>query len=40
MQLKLMNMTANQQHDIRWEVNVKPKQTLEIKYIRLYNKRV
>lgn len=31
---------VNQQHDIRWEVNVKPKQTLEIRYARSYNKRV
>jgi SHS2 domain-containing protein len=31
---------ANQQHDIQWEVRVKPQQTLEMKYIRLYNKRV
>jgi hypothetical protein len=38
--IKADENTANQQHDIRWEVNLKPKQTLEIRYIRLYNKRV
>ncbi|CAF3344794.1 unnamed protein product [Rotaria sp. Silwood2] len=38
--VKADNNVANQRHDIRWEVNIKPKQTLEIKYIRSYNKRV
>jgi hypothetical protein len=31
---------VNQQHDIQWKVNIKPKQTLEITYVRAYNKRV
>ncbi|CAF4416511.1 unnamed protein product [Rotaria socialis] len=31
---------ANQRHDIRWEITVKPKQTLEIKYVRSFNKRI
>jgi hypothetical protein len=38
--IKANGNVVNQQHDIRWELNVKPKQTLEIKYVRLYNKRV
>jgi hypothetical protein len=38
--IKAIENVANQQHDLQWEVHVKPKQTLEIKYIRLYNKRV
>jgi len=38
--IKANENSVNQQHDIRWEVNVKPKQTIEIKYLRLYNKRV
>ncbi len=38
--IKANENSPNQQHDIRWEVNVKPKQTIEIKYVRLYNKRV
>jgi len=38
--IKANENSVNQQHDIRWEVNVKPKQTIEIKYVRLYNKRV
>jgi hypothetical protein len=31
---------TNQQHDIRWEIRIKPKEKMEIKYIRLYNQRV
>ncbi|CAM4788218.1 unnamed protein product [Rotaria magnacalcarata] len=31
---------ANQRHDIRWEITVKPKQTLDINYVRSFNKRV
>ncbi len=38
--IKANGNSVNQQHDIRGEVNVKPKQTIEIKYLRLYNKRV
>lgn len=38
--VKASESTVNQEHEIRWETTVKPKQTLEIKYIRLYNKRV
>ncbi len=38
--IKANENVANQQHDIRWEINVKPKETLEIKYVRSYNKRV
>jgi hypothetical protein len=38
--IKAIENVANQQHDLQWEVHVKPKETLEIKYIRLYNKRV
>lgn len=38
--IKANENVANQQHDIRWEINLKPKQTLDIHYIRLYNKRV
>ena len=38
--VKATENTVNQQHDIRWEISVKPRQTLEIKYIRSYNKRV
>ncbi|CAF5100115.1 unnamed protein product, partial [Rotaria sp. Silwood1] len=38
--VKADNNVANQRHDIQWEVNIKPKQTLEIKYVRSFNKRV
>ena len=38
--IKTIETTANERHEIVWEVNVKPKQTLEIKYMRLYNRRV
>lgn len=38
--IKANENVANEQHDIQWKVNVKPRQTLEIKYVRLYNKRV
>ena len=38
--IKANDNIANQQHDIRWEMNIKPKEKIEIKYIRLYNKRV
>lgn len=38
--IKANENVANQQHDIRWEIDLKPKQTLNIQYIRLYNKRV
>ncbi|CAF0766370.1 unnamed protein product [Rotaria sp. Silwood1] len=38
--IKADNNVANQRHDIQWEVNIKPKQTLEIKYVRSFNKRV
>ncbi|CAF0887173.1 unnamed protein product [Adineta ricciae] len=38
--VKATEATANPQHDITWEINLKPKQTLEIRYVRAYNKRV
>ena len=38
--VKVNENVANQQHDIQWEVNVKPKQTLEIRYVRSFNRRV
>ena len=38
--IKANENVANQQHEIRWEINLKSKQTLDIQYIRLYNKRV
>ncbi len=38
--VKANDITANPQHDIQWEVNIKPKQTLEIRYVRLFNRRV
>lgn len=38
--VKANEAVANQHHDIRWEVNIKPKQKLEMTYIRLYNKRI
>jgi hypothetical protein len=38
--IKANGNVVNQQHDIRWEINVKPKETLEIKYVKLYSKRV
>ncbi|UJR35070.1 hypothetical protein I4U23_027846 [Adineta vaga] len=38
--VKASETTANPNHEISWEINVKPKQTLEIKYTRSYNKRV
>ena len=38
--VKAIENVANQQHEIRWEVTIKPKQTLELKYVRLYSKRV
>ncbi|CAF1322405.1 unnamed protein product [Rotaria sordida] len=38
--VKADNKGANPRHEIQWEINVKPKQTLEIKYVRSYNKRV
>ncbi|CAF0987235.1 unnamed protein product [Adineta steineri] len=31
---------TNEQHDIRWEVTVEPKQTLDITYDKIYNKYV
>lgn len=31
---------ANEHHNVHWEVALKPKQSVEIKYIRLCNKRV
>ncbi len=37
--IKVNENVANQYHDIRWKVYVKPKQTLEINYVRMYNKR-
>lgn len=38
--VKATETTANPHHDVNWEINVKPKQTLEIRYVRAYNKRV
>ena len=38
--VKANDTTANPQHDIQWEVTIKPKQTLEIRYVRLFNRRV
>jgi hypothetical protein len=37
--IKANENIVNQDHDIQWEVTVKPKQTIEIKYTRSYNKR-
>jgi hypothetical protein len=31
---------ANQQHDVQWEVTVQPRGTVEIRYVRLFNRRV
>lgn len=31
---------VNEHHNIQWEISLKPKQTLEIEYARLYNRRV
>jgi hypothetical protein len=38
--IKVNENVANQQHDIQWEVKVKPKQTLEIRYVRSFNRRI
>ncbi|CAF4163676.1 unnamed protein product, partial [Rotaria sordida] len=38
--VKTGNDRANPRHEIQWEINVKSNQTLEIKYVRSYNKRV
>ncbi|CAF4992848.1 unnamed protein product, partial [Rotaria magnacalcarata] len=38
--VKTDGYVANQRHDIRWEVTVKPKQTLDINYVRSFNKRL
>jgi hypothetical protein len=37
--VKANYITANPKHDIQWEVNIKPKQTLEIGYVRLFNRK-
>lgn len=31
---------VNQQHDVQWEVTVQPRGTIEIRYVRLFNRRV
>jgi hypothetical protein len=38
--VKAIEMAANQRHDVVWEVNVKPKQTMEVRYTRAYNRPV
>ncbi|CAF4313122.1 unnamed protein product, partial [Adineta steineri] len=38
--MKTNENTVNEQHDIRWEINVKPKQTLDITYNKIYNRSV
>lgn len=38
--VKVNENAANQKHDVRWEVTLNPRQTMEIKYYRQYNKRV
>lgn len=38
--VKANEAVVNQQHEIRWEVDVKPKQKLEMKYLRVFNKRI
>ena len=31
---------VNQQHDVQWEVTVQPRGTIEIRYVRLFHRRV
>ena len=31
---------ANEHHKVQWEISLKSKQTFEIKYVRLFNRRV
>jgi hypothetical protein len=38
--VKVNQHVANEQHEIRWAVNIKPKETLQLRYNRLFNKRV
>ena len=38
--IKANENVVNPQHNIQWKVTVKPRQPIEIKYTRLYSKRV